>query len=272
MEGTDDIMGIALTCVYHAAGWCFGYWGLRQLVYLLSFLAWPHDAKGLDSPMRGLSSNKRLFLASRFGAMLHALVSAGMCGYILWLKAAQYGDDSDGTLAWLAAIYRAPRDQWIWVIDHSIGYFINDLLYCLVNEPDPLFMAHHSGYLLGTVPSRLAPCGWMLIVIATVMAEATNPLQITWQTARDFNRSTLYEALSLPFTIAFVTMRVGGLSLYVFHTGLSIFLLDAWPGWPMAWTWLAFVFGWLAGMLWTRDLVMGYIKHQKSGKNAKKTG
>ena len=39
--------------------------------------------------------------------------------------------------------------------EHSIGYFVNDLLYCAAYEPDPMFVAHHVRYLLGTTPLRL---------------------------------------------------------------------------------------------------------------------
>ena len=81
--------------------------------------------------------------------------------------------------------------------------------------------------------------------------------------AREFDRRGVYEALSLPFTIAFIVARVILMSTYIADIGVFIFHDADAIRWPMAWTWLSFVLGWSASMVWTRQLVGGYVRFRK---------
>ena len=259
----DGLAAELRTFVPRTAGFCFAYWALRQAAYWGSFLVCGRDNTegGLDVRMKGLiKAPKRLFLASRFGAFVHAVVSTAVCARVA--RAVLPAMRATGRVTRVPIAYDLPRvPEWDWVLEHSIGYFVNDLLYCAAYEPDPMFVAHHVGYLLGTTPLRFAERGWMLIVLATVLAEVTNPLQLVWQSARECGRKGLYERLSLPFTVSFVAARVVCMTLYIADVGVYVFVDAAGPTrWPMAWTWLAFVFGWAASMLWTQQLVLGYVK------------
>ena len=259
----DGLAAELRTFVPRTAGFCFAYWALRQAAYWGSFLVCGRDNTegGLDVRMKGLiKAPKRLFLASRLGAFVHAVLSTAVCARVA--AAVLPAMATTGRATRVPIGYDLPRDAaWDWVLEHSIGYFVNDLLYCAAYEPDPMFVAHHVGYLLGTTPLRFAERGWMLIVLATVLAESTNPLQLVWQSARECGRKGVYELLSLPFTVAFVTARVVCMTLYIADVGVFVFVDAAGPTrWPMAWTWLAFVFGWAASMLWTQQLVLGYVK------------
>ena len=80
-----DIAAELRTFVPRTAGFCFAYWALRQAAYYGSFLASARDNKegGLDARMKGLiKAPKRLFLASRFGAFVHAVVSTAVCARV----------------------------------------------------------------------------------------------------------------------------------------------------------------------------------------------
>ena len=259
----DGLAAELRTFVPRTAGFCFAYWALRQAAYWGSFLVCGRDNTegGLDVRMKGLiKAPKRLFLASRLGAFVHAVLSTAVCARVA--AAVLPAMATTGRATRVPIGYDLPRDAaWDWVLEHSIGYFVNDLLYCAAYEPDPMFVVHHVGYLLGTTPLRFAERGWMLIVLATVLAESTNPLQLVWQSARECGRKGVYELLSLPFTVAFVAARVVCMTLYIADVGVFVFVDAAGPTrWPMAWTWLAFVFGWAASMLWTQQLVLGYVK------------
>ena len=103
-----------------------------------------------------MPSSKRLFLASRVGAFVHAIASTALCLVVAREMVPLMDASARSTGAPL--VYDQERAYaWDWVLEHSIGYFVNDLCYCCLFEPDMLFIVHHVGYLCGTVPLRLAP-------------------------------------------------------------------------------------------------------------------
>jgi len=94
MDSPEETMAFVARMV----GWCFAYWLLRQATHALSFLAWPRDADGLDAKMKGLPCTKRLFVASRVGAFLHAIVSCAVCAYVTSIQLAAARADASGAL------------------------------------------------------------------------------------------------------------------------------------------------------------------------------
>jgi len=147
---------------------------------------------------------------------------------------------------------------------HSLGYFVQELLHVLLHEPDPIFVAHHIAYLLATAPIAASDRGWPLIGVATLLAEATNPLQLAWELARAFGFSHIYERLSLPFTVAFATCR-GVLMPLAFADILVGVYSRPPPGAPrpMKSATAIFVVGMGASILWLSQLVRGFLKYRR---------
>ena len=104
---------------------------------------------------------------------------------------------------------------------------MQELAHVLGNEPDPVFVAHHVAYITATLPIVCSPRGWAMVSLATLLAEVTNPLQLSWELARAFGCEQVYDALSPPFTFGFAVCRGVLMPLAMGDIAVSIFGRDA---------------------------------------------
>mmetsp|Transcript_6519 Transcript_6519/g.19267 ORF Transcript_6519/g.19267 Transcript_6519/m.19267 type:complete len:302 (+) Transcript_6519:201-1106(+) len=144
---------------------------------------------------------------------------------------------------------------------HSLGYFVQELAHLLAYEPDPIFAAHHVAYLLAASPLAAAESGWAMVSVATLFAEATNPLQLSWELARAFGYSATYEALSLPFTFSFAAVRgclmplaLGDMFLFV-RAHEAPLRMKAALG--------LFAVGMCASVAWLAQLISGFRRYRR---------
>ena len=160
---------------------------------------------------------------------------------------------------------------------HSLGYFVQDLVRCSLQEPDPTNLLHHVAYLLACSPVALSDRGWAMTVVGTVLAEATGPMQNCWETAKAFSRSTagpvaltaatVYERMSLPFTLSFVLC--GGVLMPIVMFDMARFLYTRSEGnIAMIWAFGLFAVGMCGNWIWLTQLVKGFVKYRRK-KNRK---
>ena len=141
----------------------------------------------------------------------------------------------------------------------SLGYFVQELAHVLGNEPDPVFVAHHVAYITATLPIVCSPRGWAMVSLATLLAEVTNPLQLSWELARAFGCEQVYDALSPPFTCGFAVCRGVLMPLAMGDIAVSIFGRDGAPAPPaMRFAYGVFFVGIGASGVWLAQLVRGF--------------
>ena len=146
----------------------------------------------------------------------------------------------------------------------SLGYFVQELAHVLGNEPDPVFVAHHAAYLAATLPIVCSPRGWAMVSLATLLAEVTNPLQLSWELARAFGCEQVYDALSPPFTFGFAVCRGVLMPLAMGDIAVSIFCRDGAPAPPaMRFAYGVFFVGIGASGVWLAQLVRGFQKYRR---------
>merc|ERR1712216_268253 len=103
-----------------------------------------------------------------------------------------------------------------------IGYCCADAVYMLAFEYDVVMLGHHVAVVIGVIPMVFAPYGFMIVVISTFLAEITNPVQNTWQYARDYGPKSRYQKLSTLFTISFSLVR--GIIMPLMLIDFAVFL------------------------------------------------
>ena len=269
--------------------WAGAYYGVHRLARAISNVAVPPSKDGapgfLDAPQPKYSGcTLRKIVGARAASFAHAFVSFGWSCRALraswWpaLRAAAprlaqrwppfLGPALRDLLPLLA--YDAPNllPGARGVLRHSLGYFVQELWHVLRNEPDPIFVAHHLAYLLATGPILASDKGWAMIAVATVFAEVTNPIQLSWEMAKAFGLPDLYDALSLPFTAAFALCRGLLMPLAMVDIGLFLATRDQ-PDPTMKWAFGLFAVGIAASCVWLGQLVSGFRKYRRK-KAAKK--
>ena len=270
--------------------WAGAYYGAHQLAVAVSKVASPPSAEeprsGLDAPQPKYSgATLRRILGARAASFLHAGGSFAASARVLrasW-AALRAAEPRLAEANWPAALpvrlsrvvpallYDAPNAMpgARAVLRHSLGYFIQELCHVVAREPDPVFIAHHVAYLLATGPILASDRGWAMIAVATVLAEVTNPLQLSWEMAKAFGAADLYDSLSLPFTAAFALCR--GLLMPLAMVDIGFFLhTRLQPDPTMKWAFGLFAVGISASVVWLGQLVRGFLKYRR--KKAKKQG
>lgn len=156
-----------------------------------------------------------------------------------------------------------------------MAYCLADAVYMSIFERDTLMTIHHIAVVIGVLPLYLMPHGWMLGVVSTFFAEITNPLQNTWQYMRDYGSKSVYQALSLPFTLAFGLFR--GIIMPIFLVDYFLFVfVEAKPGISddnvraMGVCVVIFTMGWFASLVWLKGVVSGYVKYRRKQAKAAK--
>jgi len=266
--------------------WCGTYTLLHHGLFAISYLVFePERNKEIDEPQsKYWGSTLRRISTARYVALIHAIVSWVWSLRVLflgWDGARDIFERSEHAAYWLPIFcYDALNDaSSIHFMRHSLGYFVQELLHVLVHEPDPIFIAHHILYLSATFPvCAMSNRGWPLIAIATALAEVTNPLQLSWEMAKAFDRLELYNRLSAPFTVAFTLARgilmpifVADQTNYIFLRGrrfsdqhtdskVSSYLV-------VKWTLSLFYGGLAASILWLALLIRGFFKFRRTRKS-----
>ena len=147
----------------------------------------------------------------------------------------------------------------------SLGYFVQELAHVLGNEPDPVFVAHHVAYITATLPIVCSPRGWAMVSLATLLAEVTNPLQLSWELARAFGCEQVYDALSPPFTFGFAVCRGVLMPLAMGDIAVSLFgrSNDTRAPPAMRFAYGVFFVGIGASGVWLAQLVRGFRKYRR---------
>ena len=264
--------------------WAGAYYAVHRATYALSLIAAPKGKRtpggvDLDGPVpRYAGCSLRKVAAARAASFVHAVGSFAwnarlmrrhwnvlrdvanrrpvlrLLGRALPLLAYDASNDLPGAREALCC---------------SLGYFVQELAHVLGNEPDPVFVAHHAAYLAATLPIVCSPRGWAMVSLATLLAEVTNPLQLSWEMAKAFGAADLYDSLSLPFTAAFALCR--GLLMPLAMVDIGFFLhTRLQPDPTMKWAFGLFAVGISASVVWLGQLVRGFLKYRR--KKAKKQG
>ena len=202
--------------------WAGAYYAVHRATYALSLIAAPKDKRApggvdLDGPVpRYAGCSLRKVAAARAASFVHAV---GSFAWNARLMRRHWGVLRDvaqrrpvvrllgRALPLLAydASNELPGAREAFCC--SLGYFVQELAHVLGNEPDPVFVAHHVAYITATLPIVCSPRGWAMVSLATLLAEVTNPLQLSWELARAFGCEQVYDALSPPFTFGFAVCR-----------------------------------------------------------------
>ena len=135
----------------------------------------------------------------------------------------------------------------------------------LGNEPDPVFVAHHAAYLAATLPIVCSPRGWAMVSLATLLAEVTHPLQLSWELARAFGCEQVYDALSPPFTFGFAVCRGVLMPLAMGDIAVSLFgrSNDTRAPPAMRFAYGVFFVGIGASGVWLAQLVRGFRRYRR---------
>ena len=158
--------------------------------------------------------------------------------------------------------------------DGSGSISVQELAHVLCHEPDPVFVAHHVAYLAATLPIVFSERGWALVSLGTLLAEATNPLQLCWELARAYGCEEVYDALSPPFTFGFALCRGVLMPLAMGDMALSLFGRAGARAPPaMRFAYGVFFVGIGASGVWLAQLVRGFRRYRRkkrlNGKPAK---
>ena len=124
---------------------------------------------------------------------------------------------------------------------------------------------------MSTIPILASDKGWAMVAVGTLLAEITNPLQLSWEMAKAFSKAgphvvDLYDRLSLPFTLSFAVCRGVLMPLTMLDIGLFLYTrpnADA----TMKWAFGLFAVGIGASCVWLLQLVNGFLKYRRK-KNA----
>ena len=134
----------------------------------------------------------------------------------------------------------------------------------LGNEPDPVFVAHHVANITATLPIVCSPRGWAMVSLATLLAEVTNPLQLSWELARAFGCEQVYDALSPPFTFGFAVCRGVLMPLAMGDIAVSLFGRSNTRAPPaMRFAYGVFFVGIGASGVWLAQLVRGFRRYRR---------
>ena len=261
--------------------WAGAYYAVHRATYALSLIAAPKNKRtpggvDLDGPVpRYAGCSLRKVAAARAASFVHAVGSFAwnarlmrrhwgvlrdaaqrrpvvrLLGRALPLLAYDASNDLPGAREALCC---------------SLGYFVQELAHVLGNEPDPVFVAHHVAYITATLPIVCSPRGWAMVSLATLLAEVTNPLQLSWELARAFGCEQVYDALSPPFTFGFAVCRGVLMPLAMGDIAVSIFGRDG--GAPRAPPAMRFAYGVFfvgigASGVWLAQLVRGFRRYRR---------
>ena len=104
-----------------------------------------------------------------------------------------------------------------------------------------------------------------LFMASIALAEVTNPLQITFQTSKEYGYTALYRFVSLPFTAAYLAVRMGmGWSLFGYWVH-DAFIRErplASVEWGLYFTTACFLLMMVGSTIWAYKAVIGYRKYQ----------
>ena len=259
--------------------WAGAYYAVHRATYALSLIAAPKNKRtpggvDLDGPVpRYAGCSLRKVAAARAASFVHAVGSFAwnarlmrrhwgvlrdvaqrrpvvrLLGRALPLLAYDASNELPGAREALCC---------------SLGYFVQELAHVLGNEPDPVFVAHHAAYLAATLPIVCSPRGWAMVSLATLLAEVTNPLQLSWELARAFGMEQVYDALSPPFTFGFAVCRGVLMPLAMGDFAVSLFgRADARAPPAMRFAYGVFFVGIGASGVWLAQLVRGFRRYRR---------
>jgi hypothetical protein len=139
-----------------------------------------------------LKKDVRLSFASQITSMAHAVSVLGLSAYALWTE--PHWTDINTPLQNKIAMW-------------SLGYFLFDTLNILYRDFSWEFLFHHgcsSGFWLSCYHLNR---GGYYGMIAGLVGEITNPVQIVWSFARKNRLTKLYNLMSPIFTVYFISVR-----------------------------------------------------------------
>lgn len=248
-----------------------GFFTLYWCIFLFGYYGPLAPRKGGAKPKGG--PTQRIAFANRCCSVCHASTDVIATVYIL----SQYLSKSDisGRL-FLPLTYDQPSDPaFHWVLPVLMGYCLADSLYMFLFERDVLMICHHLAVVIGVLPLYLFNYGWMLAIVATFCAEITNPLQNTWQYTRDYGPNWMYQALSMPFTVAFFILR--GIIMPIFLVDYYLFIffeehaqISEANMQAIGLCVVIFTMGWLGSLIWLKGVVGGFLRYRRKKRLAEK--
>jgi len=257
--------------------WAGAYFVVHRATYALSLIAAPKSKPGgvdLDCPRpQYVGCSLRKVTAARAASFVHAVGSFAWNAKLMRRHLAVLRDVANRrpiitllgrSLPLLA--YDASNDLGgaRAALCHSLGYFLQELAHVLCHEPDPVFVAHHVAYLAATLPIVVSERGWALVSLGTLLAEATNPLQLCWELARAYGCEEVYDALSPPFTFGFALCRGVLMPLAMGDMALSLFGRAGARAPPaMRFAYGVFFVGIGASGVWLAQLVRGFRRYRR---------
>ena len=103
-----------------------------------------------------------------------------------------------------------------------------------------------------------------MVSLATLLAEVTNPLQLSWELARAFGCESIYDALSPPFTFGFAVCRGVLMPLAMADFAVSLFgRADTRAPPAMRFAYGVFFVGIGASGVWLAQLVRGFRRYRR---------
>ena len=103
-----------------------------------------------------------------------------------------------------------------------------------------------------------------MVSLATLLAEVTNPLQLSWELARAFGCEQVYDALSPPFTFGFAVCRGVLMPLAMGDIAVSLFgRSDTRAPAAMRFAYGVFFVGIGASGVWLAQLVRGFRRYRR---------
>lgn len=149
------------------------------------------------------------------------------------------------------------------VLESSLGYFLWDSLYLLVEEPDPLFLVHHVSIITECITCLTHGRGERVIFAALAYGELTGPLLNLWWLSKRSQRPQLARRASRLFTILFLLIRLGIFPAFCTRYVQSVLSGDmgAMVGSErLARLWAVInVLAVAGGAVWSKALVAGYL-------------
>lgn len=227
---------------------------------LLSYWVFWWMAWHASSYLTFYKSQNRFKYAGYSMSVLHALVS------LFWSISLIYDDVLNRR--YLSTTYITEnRDEHISLLLFGSGYFIVHTLHILMQFKITAFIIHHvltiSALLISVYYGQIAS----ILIFSYILAEITNPLQLTWQLSREFEYIRLFRFITPIFTKSFVIMRC--IIIPVISYSLNrcvIYTSTLSPNVKIILVQLSVCMN-IAGFVWSYLLMVGYAYFQKHNKD-----
>ncbi|KAK3273326.1 hypothetical protein CYMTET_18425 [Cymbomonas tetramitiformis] len=247
------------------------YWIIFAAAYLLAYLAPRQTPRPKPGGSEQLLPSSRIVFANRMCSITHAIIAVYCFTNVVLVKL----PDMNTSSRWFLPLdYLQESDPtYHWVVPILVAYAAADTVYMFIWEMDMIFVYHHLAVIIGVLPLHLCEHGWMMAVVATVLAEFTNPLQNTRQYAYDFGFDTINKVLYVPFMLIFTSFRGFIMPTVLIDYFIFIFL-ESHSNDPsiqfslscMKLCWLIFAAGCLGSLIWLKDAVAEFVGSFKKAK------